>query len=106
MHFRPRHLACVLLLLSSLGAQASPHAAALGAGHFCTRAGYILLLSHGAAATRPAHAPQAPSLAAPLALDLTSQSLAARRISWTMRPPAAHSAALHAVTGLAPIPRL
>jgi hypothetical protein len=97
MPLRNRHLACLLLLLSSLSAADTR---ALRSTDLTLGGRYIssLLIQSAAAAVS----------AEPLAEDTATRTTevfvlapAARVLhtaAWTMRPPAAHTAALHAAT--------
>ncbi|MDE3104998.1 MAG: hypothetical protein KGK08_07465 [Acidobacteriota bacterium] len=94
MRSRATQLACLLLLLTSVSlAEASAqHAELRQSGNYIT-----VLLRQGAASDAPAGA-------LPLGLVLQQQTAApvapARlRTVWSMRPPAAHSAQVHSVTG-------
>ena len=98
---RTRHLACLFLLVSTLGAsQAS--ASRARSGFYGDRISAILYRhavdTHGEqlaqnTVTAPAADPETLLIPAP--------SRAAFRSTWTMRPPAAHSAALFADTSFA-----
>jgi hypothetical protein len=97
---RTRHLACLFLLVSTLGAgQASasrPHHSFYG-----DRISAILY--RHAVDARAEHLAQnsiAPA-ADPETLLIPAPSRAAFHCTWTMRPPAAHSAALFAATSFA-----
>jgi hypothetical protein len=96
MRLRNRHLACLLLLLSTLSAA---DARGLRTGELTLGGRYIsTLLCQGAVAI----------IAEPLAEHATSPkteafvlapaSRALHAAAWTMRPPAEHTAALHTVT--------
>ena len=96
MKFRPRHLACLILLLSSLsGAEGS----LLHAGDFSLGGHYIgmLLAQDDAIRSEAAVAPNARDLSH---LDLPIALVAQHRPAWTLRPPSAHSMQLQAVTSL------
>jgi hypothetical protein len=97
MRLRNRHLACLLLLLSSLSAA---DARGLRSGDLTLGGRYIsTLLCQSAAAA---------IIAKPLAEDTVARKTEAFALApasrvlhtaaWTMRPPAAHTAALHAIT--------
>ena len=95
MKFRPRHLACLILLLSSLsGAEGS----LLHTGDFSLGGHYIGMLlaqDHDGIRSEVALAPRTRDLShlvLPLAL------VAQHRPAWTLRPPSAHSMQLQAVT--------
>jgi hypothetical protein len=97
MSLRTRHLACLLLLLSSLSATQGQ---AARTGELSAGGRYIsMLLSQRAAATVEAQ-PIVPDTASykieAFALPPAAHSL--HTAAWTMRPPAAHTAALQAVT--------
>jgi hypothetical protein len=95
MRLRARHLACLLLLLTSLG---SVEAATLRSGALTPGGRYVLsLLQQAASQTAVEPAVALCSCDAPL-LPLPASSLAAVRVAWTMRPPAAHTASLHTLT--------
>jgi len=89
MRLRARHLACLLLLLSSLG---SAEAATLRSGR------YIFSLLQQSAAQTAAEPASTLFAGDTPALPLPASSLAAVRVAWTMRPPAAHTASLHTLT--------
>ncbi len=97
MRLRTRHLACLLLLLSSLSAAegSSMRSADLSAG-----GRYISMLLSQRAAVATAAQPIAPGTASYKieASPLPPASLTQQTIAWTMRPPAAHTAALQAAT--------
>ena len=112
MQLRTRHLFCMLLLLSALRAA---DGAMLPSGQNGFDAHYLsaLFSQHGADAkvTLKDHRISLGSgggyfiptskPADTYTLGLPVASLATYRTAWTMRPPAAHSAALHAATGFA-----
>ncbi len=97
MRLRTRHLACLLLLLSSLSAAegSTTRSADLSAG-----GRYIsMLLSQRAAATVQAQPIVAGTASYKIeAFALPPASRSQHIAAWTMRPPAAHTAALHAAT--------
>lgn len=101
MSLRTRHLACLFLLLSTMGAaQANASQARTGFyGDHIT----ALLYRHAIdahsehLAQKTATAPAAD----PETLVIPAPSRAAFHHTWTMRPPAAHSAALVAATSFA-----
>jgi hypothetical protein len=98
MKFRPHHLACLILLLSSLS---SAEASLRRTGDFTLGGHYISLLlaqDHAATCSEAALAPRARDLSL---LALPGASLAHHRTAWTMRPPSAHSLELQAVTSFA-----
>ena len=100
MRLRNHHLACLLLLLSSLSAA---DARGLRSGDLTLGGRYISsLLIHSAAAAVNADslAQIAQSVTAHKteALVLPPASRSLHLAVWTMRPPAAHTARLHAVT--------
>ena len=97
MRLRNCHLACLLLLLSSLSAA---DARSLRSGDLTLGGRYISsLLIHSAGAAVSAE-PHAQSIIAKQteALILPPASRSLHLAVWTMRPPAAHTARLHAVT--------
>jgi hypothetical protein len=97
MRFRSRHLACLLLLLATLGAAESnsQRDTSLTAG-----GRYIsLLLSQRRAAAAVAEPnPESAASYKVEATPLPSSSRALHTAAWTMRPPSAHTAALQAAT--------
>jgi hypothetical protein len=97
MRLRTRHLACLLLLLTSLSAA---EGSAMRSGDLSAGGRYIsMLLSQRAAAT-PAAEPLTADTASykieAFALTPASRSLHAN--PWSMRPPSAHTAALQTAT--------
>ena len=93
MSLRAVHLACVLLLLSSVGAAE----ASASREHLGLRVGYIaVLLQQGVDGHRQAIA-LGRSVDTASAAPLHAGSPI--RAPWTLRPPAAHSLQVHAVTG-------
>ena len=95
MRLRARHLACLLLLLSSLG---SAEAATLRSGSLTPGGRYIISLLQQSAAHTAAEPPSTLCAGDSHSQPLPASSLAAVRVAWTMRPPAAHTAALHTLT--------
>jgi len=95
MRLRARHLACLLLLLSSLG---SAEAATLRSGALTPRGRYVLSLLQQAASQTAAEPASAICADDTPSLPLPASALAAVRVAWTMRPPAAHTASLHTLT--------
>ena len=100
MTLRTRHLACLFLLISTIGAaQASASSERTGFyGH------HISALLYRRAVDRAELSIDAASSAKPAdpeTLDLAASSRDALRSTWAMRPPAAHVAALSAVTSFA-----
>jgi hypothetical protein len=96
MRLRNRHLACLLLLLSSLSAA---DARSLRSGDLTLGGRYIsTLLCQSAVAiiAKPLAEHTAPPKTEAFVLAPASRALHAA--VWTMRPPAEHTAALHAVT--------
>jgi hypothetical protein len=96
MRLRNRHLACLLLLLSSLSAA---DARALRSTDLTLGGRYIsTLLCQSAAAiiAKPLAEHAAPARTATFVLPPASRALHAA--VWTMRPPSRHAAALHAAT--------
>lgn len=100
MTLRTRHLACLFLLLSSIGAaQASVSSAQTGFyGHHISALLYRNAIDRSELSPETATSIQA---ADPETLDLAASCRAALRLNWTMQPAAAHSAALSAVTSFA-----
>jgi len=98
---RTRHLACLVFLLSTLGA-AQANASATSRGFHGDRI-TALLYRHAVDAGNDRLAQsEAASAADPEALLLPAPAIAAAfRSTWTMRPPAAHSAAVFASTSFA-----
>ncbi|MES2394064.1 MAG: hypothetical protein V4555_20695 [Acidobacteriota bacterium] len=97
MRLRTRHLACLLLLLSSLSATAGSAQSTTG----LTPGGrYISMLLSQRSAASVSSEPRATGnasykiVAAALPAAARTRSAAA----WTMRPPAAHASALQAAT--------
>lgn len=99
MSLRTRHLACLFLLISTLGAS---QANASGARGFYGHPISALLYRHAvdAGAEHLAHSIARPA-ADPETLLIPAPSRAAFHSTWTMRPPAAHSAAIFAATSFA-----
>jgi hypothetical protein len=95
MRLRARHLACLLLLLSSLG---SAEAASLRSGPLTPGGRYIFSLLQQSAAQTAAEPTSTLFIGDTPSLPLPASSRAAVRVAWTMRPPAAHTAALHTLT--------
>ena len=97
MRLRNRHLACLLLLLSSLSAA---DARALRSTDLTLGGRYISTLLCQSAATaivaKPLAEHAAPARIATFVLSPASRALNAA--VWTMRPPSRHAAALHAAT--------
>jgi len=97
MRLHTRHLACLLLLLSSLRAA---EGSAVRQGDLSAGGRYIsMLLSQRAAAeviAEPVPADTASYKIEAFALPPASRSL--YTTAWTMRPPAAHTAAVQAST--------
>jgi hypothetical protein len=96
MRLRNRHLACLLLLLSSLSAA---DARSLRSGDLTLGGRYISTLLCQSAVAIIAE-PLAEHTAPPKteAFVLAPASRARHAAVWTMRPPAEHTTALHAVT--------
>ena len=98
MKFSPRHLACLLLLLSSLsGAEASmlqSGDSALGAHYI----GILMAHEHAGISTEAVLAPRTRDLSH---LDLPLALVVLHRPARSMRPPAAHSLQLQATTSFA-----
>ena len=97
MRLRPRHLACLLLLLSSLSAA---DASGLRSPHLTLGGRYISMLLSQSAAAAVANKPLAQHAAPPLAeaFVLAPAHRALHTAVWTMRPPAEHTASLHTAT--------
>ena len=96
MRLRNRHLACLLLLLSSLSAA---DARSLRSGDLTLGGRYISsLLIQSAAAVSAEPLAQSVTAHRTEAFVLPPASRAFHFAAWTMRPPAAHTARLHAVT--------
>jgi hypothetical protein len=97
MRLRNHHLACLLLLLSSLSAA---DARSLRSGDLTLGGRYIstLLCQTAAAAiiAKPLAEHTAPARTATFVLAPASRAL--HTAAWTMRPPALHTATLHATT--------
>jgi hypothetical protein len=94
IRFRTAQLACLLLLLTSIGAAERPMR---GADSALSNRYISVLLLHRTSVAR-AETPLTHSLdqatpAAPSAAPFLNRSV------WTMRPPSAHSVRVHAVTG-------
>jgi hypothetical protein len=92
MRIRAAQLACLLLLLTSVGAaNASTRRVdfSLG-GHFVSQ---LLQTTATTGSEIPSSLQQAAEKTA------TQTSITVSRAVWTMRPPAAHSIQVHAVTG-------
>lgn len=96
MRLRTAHLACVLLLLSSLGAAEGTtlRSRELGLGSH-----YISLLLREHTVRVSAETPLSLADGEDAAITVPSADRALSRIVWAMRPPSAHAVALHAVTG-------
>jgi hypothetical protein len=98
---RTRHLACLVLLLSTLGA-AQANASSSRRGFYGDR--ISALLYRNAVDAHNEHLAQIPAASAvdPETLLIPAPALvAAFHSTWTMRPPAAHSAAIFAATSFA-----
>ncbi len=113
MPLRNRHLACLLLLLSSLSAEQAPHRVlfarwggaptrALGRADFVLGGGYLysLLLQMQSAAAAGLSQPPAVGADAHSAesLELAPAHRMPGAAAWTMYPPAEYAAALETVT--------
>ncbi|MDE1161034.1 MAG: hypothetical protein PW792_03690 [Acidobacteriaceae bacterium] len=101
MSLRPRHLACLLLLLSSLAsASAQPARENIFTGRYID----VLLLRHAAEAARAAaraNANEHPEPARPEAtqpLQLSAEAQAQRTLVWAPPAPVAQTASIHART--------
>ena len=100
MTLRTRHLACLFLLISTIGAaQASASSERTGFyGHHIS----ALLYRHAVdRAELSIDHPSSAKATDPETLDLPASSRDTLRSAWTMRPPAAHVASLNAVTSFA-----
>lgn len=97
MRLRNRHLACLLLLLSSLSA-ADTHG--LRSGDLTLGGRYISSLLYQSAVDTVIAKPHGPYAAdsPATACVLAPAARALHAAAWTMRPPAAHTAALQAAT--------
>jgi hypothetical protein len=97
MRLRTRHLACLLLLLSSLSAA---DASGLRSGDLTLGGRYISSLLYQSAAAAVGSKPLGADTAARNAATyvLAPASRAVHTAAWTMRPPAAQTAAVQAVT--------
>jgi hypothetical protein len=96
MRLRNRHLACLLLLLSSLSAA---DARSLRSGDLTLGGRYIgSLLIQSVASVSAEPLTQSVTEHRTEAFVLPPASRASHLAAWTMRPPAAHTARLHAVT--------
>ena len=101
MSLRTRHLACLFLLVSTLGAS---QASASRTRHGFYGDHISALLYRHAVDSRSEHLAQ--NIAANVAADpetllIPAPCRAAFRSTWTMRPPAAHSVAVIATTSFA-----
>jgi hypothetical protein len=95
MRLRTRHLACLLLLLSSLSAA---DARGLRSGDLTLGGRYISSLLYQSAAAMAKPLAEDAEACKTAAFVLAPASRALHNAAWTMRPPAAHTAALQAVT--------
>lgn len=95
MRLRTRHLACLLLLLSSLSAA---DASGLRSGDLTLGGRYISSLLYQSAAAMAKPLAEDTAACKTSAFVLAPASRALHSAAWTMRPPAAHTAALQAVT--------
>jgi len=97
MRLRTRHLACLLLLLSSLSAA---EGSAMRSGNLSPGGRYISMLLSQRAAASVTEEPRQDGTASykieALALPPAERTL--NSLAWTMRPPAAHTLALQAAT--------
>ena len=96
MRFRVRHFASFLLLLASLGAA---EGATLRDGTPAFGAHYIAVLLAQQDAARSAQIALTPATESSIELALTPTDRAQHKAAWAVRPPAAQSVAMHAVTG-------
>jgi len=94
MRLRTRQFACLLILLSAFGAVDSIARAAGDPCTNCASVRILLLQIASVGAARPTSSPLSN-------LDETSAPTASTHanLPWAMSPPAAQTAALHAVTG-------
>jgi hypothetical protein len=95
MRLRARHLACLLLLLTSLG---SAEAATLRSAALTPGGRYVFSVLQQAASQTAAEPSSILFTGDQPSVPLSASSLAAVRVAWTMRPPAAHTASLHTLT--------
>jgi len=95
MRLRTRHLACLLLLLSSLSAA---DARTLNSANLTLGGRYIGMLLSQSAAAAVATKPLAQHTAPQPAEALAPAARALHATAWTMRPPALHAAELHTLT--------
>lgn len=101
MSLRTRHLACLFLLVSTLGAS---QARASRTRHAFYGDHISALLYRHAVDARSEHLAQITSasvVADPETLLIPAPCRASFLSTWTMRPPAAHSAAVYAATSFA-----
>lgn len=104
MSLRTRHLACLFLLVSTLGASQA-RAARTRNGFYGDRISAILYRQAVDACSHMAQDTIANITADPETLLIPAPSRAAFRSIWAMRPPAAQSAAVYAETSFARIGR-
>jgi hypothetical protein len=98
---RTRHLACLFLLISTMGAT---QAHASGSRSAFYGDSISALLYRHAVDARSEHLAQTAAAASatdPDTLGIPAPARAAFHSTWTMRPPAAHSAAVFAATSFA-----
>jgi hypothetical protein len=97
MRLRTRHLACLLLLLSSLSAA---EATTLRSGELTAGGRYIsMLLTQRATATQTEQPTTAETASYKIeALSLPPAEHTLHTTAWTMQPPAAHTLAVQATT--------
>jgi hypothetical protein len=96
MRLRRLHIASFILLLASLGAAEGSVVRDSGCIFGRHNIGVLLAQQEAAASIQATFRLEADDA---LALDLPAASLSHSRTSWMMRPPSAHSADVHAVTG-------
>ncbi len=96
MRRRALHLASVFLLLASLSAA---EGAVPRPGEYPLGCHYLVVLLAQDHARACAIAEAVPSAISEFDLDLPAAAASRCRTVWSMRPPSAHSASLHAVTG-------
>jgi hypothetical protein len=96
MRLRASHIAGLFLLLASLGAAEGTPARSGGYRFGGPYIGVILAQDHFGTSIPSRLIQQADD---EVALDIPAISTAHYRATWSVRPPAAHSISLHAVTG-------
>jgi len=101
MRFRALHLAGVLLLLTSLGTAEGAAPRNTGYAFGAHYLGMLLAQQQAAQAAIASETPLRESAGKPSTFALPTRSVAQHSITWTMRPPAAHSLHTQAVTSFA-----